>query len=183
MDTNLFEMGKRIAELRESCGYSREEMAQDFGIDLETYASYEENGVDVPISIIFQMANKFGVDFTEIITGNAAKLTSYHIVPAGKGRHVDRYPGYSYKDLAFRYSHKIMQPLLVSLEPSEKPSALVIHKGQEFNFVVQGTIILTLDEKEFVLNEGDSIYFNAMHPHSQQCGGNSTAVFLTVIAE
>ena len=35
---------------------------------------YEKNGKDVPISVIYEIAQKFKVDFTEIITGNTAWL-------------------------------------------------------------------------------------------------------------
>lgn len=180
---NVHEIAQRISGLRDACGYTRDELADELGIERSVYASYEENGEDIPISVIFQIANKFGVDFTEILTGSAAKLDTYHLVKAGQGRSVQRYEGYNYQDLAWRYTHKIMQPLLVTLDPSDEPAALVTHVGQEFNYVVEGTVILVFDDKEIKLNKGDSIYFNPTHPHGQKCGGNEPAVFLTMIAE
>jgi len=180
---NVHEIALRIAGLRDACGYTPEELADELGIDRAVYAAYEANGEDIPISVIFQIANKFGVDFTEILTGSAAKLDTYHVVKAGQGQSVQRYEGYHYQDLAWRYTQKIMQPLLVTLDPSDEPAALVSHVGQEFNYVVEGTVILTFDDKELILNKGDSIYFNPTHPHGQKCGGDVPAVFLTMIAE
>jgi transcriptional regulator with XRE-family HTH domain len=180
---NKAEVGMRLAGLRDACGYTVEELAKELGMDPGEYAKLEETGENIPISLIYQIANKFKVDFTEIIFGTAAKLDTYHVVKAGEGKSVDRYPGYSFEDLAFRYKHKIMQPLLVRLDPSDKPAALVSHTGQEFNYVVEGTMILSFDDKEFVLETGDSIYFNPAHLHGQRCGGEVPAVFLTVIAE
>lgn len=180
---NMHEIALRISGLRDACGYTREELADELGIDRAVYAAYEENGEDIPISVIFQIANKFGVDFTEILTGNAAKLDTYHFVKAGQGKSVRRYEGYNYQDLAWRYTRKIMQPLLVTLDPSDEPAALVTHVGQEFNYVVEGTVILVFDDREITLNKGDSIYFNPTHPHGQKCGGDVPATFLTMIAE
>ena len=180
---NMHEIALRISGLRDACGYTREELADELGIDRAVYAAYEENGEDIPISVIFQIANKFGVDFTEILTGNAAKLDTYHFVKAGQGKSVRRYEGYNYQDLAWRYTRKIMQPLLVTLDPSDEPAALVTHVGQEFNYVVEGTAILVFDDREITLNKGDSIYFNPTHPHGQKCGGDVPATFLTMIAE
>jgi transcriptional regulator with XRE-family HTH domain len=180
---NAHEIALRIAGLRDACGYTQEELADELGIDRAVYTSYEEKGEDIPISVIFQIANKFGVDFTEILTGNAAKLDTFHVVKAGQGKSVRRYEGYSYQDLAWRYTHKIMQPLLVTLDPSDEPAALVSHVGQEFNYVIEGTVILVFDDKEIVLNKGDSIYFNPPHMHGQKCGGDVPATFLTMIAE
>jgi quercetin dioxygenase-like cupin family protein len=89
----------------------------------------------------------------------------------------------SNNDIAFRYANKIMQPLLVTLEPTDAVAKLITHKGQEFNLVLEGTVIVTLGDKEFVMNAGDSIYFNPTIPHGQRCGGDVKARFLTVIAE
>jgi mannose-6-phosphate isomerase-like protein (cupin superfamily) len=177
------EVGMRLTELRDSCGYSIEDIAKILDIDPDIYAGYERTGEDIPISVAYRIATLCRVDFTEIIYGASAKLDTYHIVKEGEGKSVSRYPGYSVEDLAFRYKSKIMQPLLVRLDPSDKPAALVSHTGQEYNYVVQGTVILVFDDKEMALNKGDSVYFNPTHPHGQRCGGDSPAVFLTVIAE
>ncbi|HNW04058.1 MAG TPA: cupin domain-containing protein [Oscillospiraceae bacterium] len=173
----------RIRELREVCGYSVKEFAEAFGIDAEKYAGYEKDGADIPISVIFQIANKCGVDFNEIVTGTSAKLDTYHIVKRGEGKPVSRYPGYFYEDLAYRYSKKVMQPLLVTLNPSDEPAALVCHSGQEFNMVLEGQVAIVFDDKEFILSPGDTIYFNPTHLHGQRCVGDKKARFLTVIAD
>ena len=73
-----------------------------------------------------------------------------------------------------------MQPLLVTLEPSDEVAKLITHSGQEFNLVLEGTVIVTLGDKEFTLNEGDSIYFNPQKPHGQRAV-TETAKFLTII--
>lgn len=183
MTTEFKQIGLRIKGLREACDISREEMAADLGIDVGTYVAYEETGADVPISAIFHMASKFGVDMTELLTGIPARLDTYHVVKAGTGRTVDRYPGYHYQDLAWGFTHKIMQPLLVTLDPSDEPAELVTHRGQEFNLVMKGTVVVTFGDKEITLEAGDSVYFDPTHPHGQKCGGDEPAQFVTVIVE
>ena len=177
------EIGARLRELREVCDYSVEDLAAELNISPEVYASYEENGKDVPISVIYEIANKFKVDFTEIVTGQSAKLDTWHLIRRGGGKVINRNPEYHFEDLAYRYANKIMQPLLVTLEPSDDVAKLITHSGQEFNMVLEGTVIVTLADKDFVLNPGDSIYFNPTIPHGQRCGGAVKARFLTVIAE
>lgn len=183
MGNDFHELAERIRELRDVCGFTAEELAAELGVDVGVYKSYEENGENIPISLIYQLANKFGVDFNEILTGIPARLNTYHIVKRGTGKPVSRYTGYRYEDLAFRYSKKVMQPLLVTLEPSDEPAALVTHSGQEFNMVLEGQVAISFDKDEFILSAGDSIYFNPTHPHGQRCVGTEKARFLTVIAE
>lgn len=179
----LKQVGERMRGLREACDVTVEEMAADLEVDVERYKRWEETGAGVPISAVYHMARKFGVEFTEILTGTAAKLDTYQVVRAGEGKEVDRYPDYHYDDLAWRIRDKIMQPLEVVLDPSDEPAKLVTHGGQEFNLVLEGTVIVHIGDDEMELNPGDSVYFNPQLPHSQRCGSSVPARFVTVIAE
>ena len=183
MTLEFEQLGLRLKGLREACDVSAQEMADDLDVTVEKYTSYEETGADVPISVLYHVAHKFGVDLTEILTGSNAKLDTFQVVRQGAGLVVDRYPGYHFQDLAWRYSKKIMQPLLVTLDPSDEPAKLVTHSGQEFNLVLEGAVKLTFDDKEVVLETGDSVYFNPLHRHGQACAGTTPAKFVTVIAE
>jgi transcriptional regulator with XRE-family HTH domain len=180
---NPIDIAKRLAGLRDACGYTPEQLAEELGIANEVYAKYEATGEDIPISVLFEVANKFGVDFNELLTGAEAKIDTYQVVRAGQGRSIKRYEGYDYQDLAFRFTHKITQPLLVTLRADEDAAALVAHNGQEFNYVVDGTVIITVGDKDIELHKGDSIYFNPQILHGQRRGGDGPATFLTVIAE
>lgn len=180
---SMRDIGLRIQGLRDACDMTVEAMAAELDVSPETYREWEATGDDVPISALYHMARKFGVDLTEILTGTSAKLSTYHVVRRGQGKEVDRFPGYSYDDMAWRYQNKVMQPLVVVLEPSDKPAELVTHHGQEFNFVIEGSIVVTFGDKEIVLDEWDSIYFNPEFPHGQRCHGDKTAKFITIIAE
>lgn len=177
------EIGSRLRELREASDYTVERLAAELRVDPEVYRNYEQDGKDIPISLIYEVANKFGVDFAEIVTGAPSRLDTYHIVKRGQGRVVNRNPEYHFEDLAYRYADKIMQPLLVTLEPTDAPAKLITHSGQEFNMVLEGTVIVVIGDKEFPLTAGDSIYFNPTIPHGQRCGGPEKARFITVIAE
>lgn len=183
MVSKISDVAARMRELRETCGYSVERLAKEISIAPDVYARYEQDGQDIPISVIFAVANLFNVDFNEILTGSTGKLNTYHVVRAGEAKPTDRVPGYTFYDLASRYTHKIMQPLLVTLEPTDKTPELMTHKGEELNFVIEGSVTVIFGDREITLNKGDSIYFNSSLPHNQKCAGNERASFLTVIAE
>ena len=177
------EIAARIRELRDACGFTQEELAKEIGIDVSVLRGYEEDGYNIPISVIYKIATLCGVDFTEILTGNDPRLDTYQVVKKGQGLSVERVPGYDFEDLAYRFSHKIIQPLRVRLQPDDAQPALITHTGQEFNLVLEGKVKVLFDDKELILEEGDSIYFNPLYPHGQVCADDKPAVFLTVIAE
>lgn len=183
MNDAILDMAARIRELREISGYSQEQMAGELGVKPSTYAGYETTGSDIPISSLYHIAHLFGVSMAEILTGRVPRIDTYCVVPAGKGEKVDRYPGYNFQGLAYKFAHKTMEPMVVTVEPSSTDPELVQHRGQELNYVLDGSIEVLFDDKRLVLEAGDSIYFDPTHPHGQKARNNRQAKFLTVITE
>ena len=112
MSEEIMQVASRIKELREISGYSRHAVAKLVGVEYDTYKDYEESGADIPISVLYKLANEFGVDFTEILTGKSPKLDTYCVVKKDKGINIDRYPGYHFESLAYKFMHKMMEPLM-----------------------------------------------------------------------
>ena len=183
MQEEMKKISDRIRELREIFDLTESEMAKETGVTTEKYIEYESSGENIPISVLYHISQKFNVDLSEILTGEPARLSTIQICRRGKGKTIDRYPGYMFESLAPRFTHKIMEPLLVTLIPGQPEAALVTHEGQEFNLVLEGAIVITYDDKEYILNAGDAVYFDPTHPHGQKALGESKARFLTVITE
>ena len=55
--------------------------------------------------------------------------------------------------------------------------------GGELLQALDKSVAVTFDDRELVLEAGDSVYFNPMHPHGQKCAGDTPAKFVTIIAE
>jgi len=183
MDEQYRMISERIRELREIFGLTEEDMAKEAGVDISAYKEYEKSGKNIPISVLYHISQKFNVDLSEILTGEAARISTLQVCKRGKGQTIDRYPGYMFESLAPRFSGKVMEPLLVTLTPGQPEAALVTHTGQEFNLVLEGEIVITYDDKEHTLNAGDAVYFDPTHPHGQKAIGKDKARFLTVITE
>ena len=171
---------KRIGYLREVLDFSIEEVASKIGISTELYKSYEFGDEDIPISIIYSLATCFGVDPTELLTGDTPKVEDFSVTRRGCGVKVKRYEGYDFESLAFNYIGRNKEPMLVTIAPSEEKPSLVSHSGQEFNFVVSGKIGVVIGNKTMILSEGDCIYFDATKPHGQ-FAVEGESKFLTVI--
>ncbi|MCL2185824.1 MAG: cupin domain-containing protein [Treponema sp.] len=173
---------ERIKELREILEISALDMAKDTNIPFDTYTKYENGDLDIPISVLYTIANRLGTDVTVLLTGEEARMDSAAVCRKGKGVQIERYPGYEFSSLAYNFKHRIMEPLLVSLDSSKPQAQPVSHSGQEFNFVTEGQVMVTVGKGEHVLSPGDSIYFDARIPHAQSAV-NGRAQFLTIILE
>ena len=180
INEQVHQIAQRIKELRDIMGFEAKEVADKLGISPAQYQSYEDGLDDIPISIIYGIANILGVDSTILLTGSDARMTEYTVVRAGQGHEIERYPGYAFSSLAINFVGRYMDPMIVTLSADKEPSELVSHAGQEFNYVTKGSVIVTVGKREFVLGVGDSIYFNPTIPHGQRANGVDSE-FLTVI--
>ncbi|MCL2512409.1 MAG: cupin domain-containing protein [Oscillospiraceae bacterium] len=172
----------RIKELREILGLSAEEMAGKLGIAVAEYLGYENGEKDIPIGVCFSIAAALKVDYTVLLTGEGPRMSSHTVVRSGEGVAIDRFEGYHHETLAFNFKNRVMEPMLVTLDVKDRETPLVVHGGQEFNYCLKGNVRVTVGKNEFILSEGDSIYFNPQLPHGQNAV-NGTAKFLTVITE
>ncbi len=179
-DSHLKQIADRIKYLREILEVSDEELAKKINIPLDTYRAYESCEKDIPVSMIYAVATELNVDPTELLTGEAPKMSSYTVTRAGQGVSVERYKGYAFESLAYNFINRDKEPMIVTMSPSEKKPQLVTHGGQEFNYVISGKIGVVIGAKTLYLEEGDSVYFDPSVPHGQFAVGGD-AKFLTVI--
>jgi len=182
MNEKIAHIPERIKELREILEISAMDMAKDTGIPFETYSKYENGELDIPISVLYTIANQLGTDVTVLLTGEEAKMDSAAVCRRGKGVQIERYPGYEFSSLAYNFKRRTMEPLLVRLDSSKPQAAQVSHSGQEFNYIVEGKVKVTVGKREHILSSGDSIYFDARLPHGQSAV-DGTAQFITIIQE
>lgn len=170
----------RVREMREVMEFTTGELAEKLGIDEAKYIAYEKGEATIPVSTLYALAGIFRTDFTTLLTGEAPRMGGYALVRAGKGVKVDRNPEYHFQSLAFNFKGRTMEPMIVELTPGEKAASLVCHSGQEFNLVLEGRLKLLIGSHEFVLEAGDSIYFDPTLPHAQHVM-DVPCKFLTVI--
>jgi quercetin dioxygenase-like cupin family protein len=183
MSEEIKQVAARIRELREISGISVEDLANEFNIPIETYIKYESGCTDIPVSFLYEIANKFKVELTAILTGEGPRLRTYALVRKGKGASVERRKEYKYQSLAYNFANKKAEPFLVTVEPEpdDIPVHYNSHSGQEFNYVLEGKLKIFIDGHELILNEGDSLYFDSGLNHGMKALENKPAKFLAVI--
>lgn len=183
MNAQVQQIAARMRELRDTVDYTMAQMAEACGVDEATYAAYEQGGIDIPIGFLIEMAGQFGMDVTVLLTGEEPKLHTYCLTRAGKGIKVERNPHYSYQSLAFNFINKQSEPLYVVVdpEPAGAPIPVNSHPGQEFDYILQGTMRISIGGKEMVLNPGDSIFFDSACPHGMLAVGDEPVHFLAIV--
>ena len=158
----------RISDLRDIAGLSTQEMAEKTGIELAEYEAYETGTVDFSFSHLFNIAEVLGVDISDLLTGESPKLQGYVLTRSGQGLEFRRRQQYQYHHLAYNFRDKLSEPFIVTVE-QDKDGAVKqahSHEGQEFNYVLHGTLKIVLGGNELYLKEGDSLYYDSSLPHA-----------------
>ncbi len=175
----------RIREMREILGYTTAQMAERTDLSEQTYLSYESGTVDLPFTFMHKCAQVYGIEITDLLEGYSAKLSGYTITRRGKGLTTASEDGITIQDMAPLFRHKLATPYWVTYEYSEElqklPINTVTHAGQEFDLVLKGSMRIRVGDREEVLREGDSIFFNSSTPHGMIAVDGSDCVFLAMI--
>ncbi len=176
-------IASRIKDLREISEISIQTLAAELQIPEQTYRSYESGDTDIPVSFLYQIANRFNVELAAILTGDAPKLHTYQLVRNGKGASVERREHYKYHNLANNFIGKKAEPFIVTV-PADSGNSEVhfnSHKGQEFNYIIEGTLKIIINGHELIMEEGDSVYFDSTANHGMQALNGKEAKFLAII--
>jgi len=179
MQEKIKQVASRIRELREIFGVSGATLAGEFQIAEDDYRRYESGTVDIPVGILYQIAQRFQVELTTLLTGEEPRLRTYALTRAGQGVSVDRSKDYAYQSLAYNFIRKRAEPFLVTVDPG--PEHFNSHPGQEFHYVLTGTLRVLLDQHELILEPGDSLYFDSSVAHSLTALNDAPAQLIAVI--
>jgi quercetin dioxygenase-like cupin family protein len=89
-----------------------------------------------------------------------------HVARASGGGQLSTGSQRTYKLLSGRGPGHVLEPLLVTVEPSETMEEPYTHPGEEFAYVLGGELLFVIDGVDYRLGPGDSIHFASTVPHS-----------------
>jgi transcriptional regulator with XRE-family HTH domain len=189
MDHAIENLGKRIKQARINKGLTQGTLAARAGL-AKSYISLLEAGKKIPaIFTLSHIAGALGLsvgDFfqnTDNSSGVAVVRKNDRIQIARNGSPF----GYIYEALCVQKKERIMDAFIVKILPGKKTKGRTKrvefeHAGEEFDFVIEGSATYIVDGQEYLLTEGDSIYFDSTLKHSVEAIGDKPAVTLSVHA-
>ena len=197
MNAQIQEIATRIRSLREDLAIATADMAKVHEMTEAEYLLQESGAQDFTFTFLFNTASRLGVDMTDLLTGNSPTLSGFTVVRKGSGLSMQRRSGFSYRNLAHRFRHRTAEPFLVEapLETTAEPFLVEAphetdpgnrsipqrgHGGQEFDYVLSGSLRFRIGDHETVLDAGDSIYYDATVPHGMAAEG-ADCTFLAVV--
>ena len=186
-DKAEIKVGERIKLIREKKGMSLADVAEKSGFSSAWLSQIENHMISPPLGTLVKLSRALDVEIGEFYQDKSE--APFTIVRKDERESISRVAskegikyGYSYESLAFDKKGRHMEPFLITLEPATIEDTNVFgHEGEEFIFVLEGDMEVTLGEHTDILHPGDCIYYDSTIPHRVQCCEGKDTKILAVI--
>lgn len=180
--------GKKIKEYREFRQISREDLALKANLDTEQLQKIEEKGVMPSLGHLIKISRALGVRIGTFLddqdqvgpaivrAGEEKSSLSFSTKDESTREHLNFF------SLAQDKAGRHMEPFIVEIEPSkESDYKLSSHEGEEFIYVLEGSIEINYGKEVYRIDKGDTIYIDSIVAHNVHAAKNKPARILAVV--
>jgi transcriptional regulator with XRE-family HTH domain len=172
-------IGEKLRKLRMSNSLTQEELASRADLTKGYISQLENDGTSPAISTLKDILDVLGISISEFF----AEAPELQVVFGAESRVVaGDEEGLKVELLVPGAQNRTMDPALVTLQPGQAMTEQPFHEGEEFGYVLCGTVELTLDNKVHRVQRNECFYFPSDHRHRVSNPGRSTAKILWVVS-
>ncbi|MEG0602273.1 MAG: XRE family transcriptional regulator [Mucinivorans sp.] len=181
-------IGKIITQLREENELTIGMLSERTGISVEKISDIESGAIVPSIGVMIKISRALGARLGTLLDGHES---SGAVVSRGKQiaasdnltstrTGVNRFM--EFFALGRGKKDRSMEPLVVVIQPSgSEPDVTSEHEGEEFLYVLEGSIRVHYGVEKHILEVGDSIYYDSIVPHSIASADDHVAKILAVV--
>ena len=182
-------VGEKIKSLRETREISVAELAERTGLSVEQIERIENN-IDIPsLAPLIKIARALGVrlgtfldDQDEMGAVVCRKQETAEATISFSNNAVDARTHMHYHSLSKSKADRHMEPFIIDIEAvGDADYELSSHEGEEFVYVMEGAIEVCHGKKKYVIEAGDTIYYDSIVPHHLHGYQGQAAKILAVV--
>nr|PZN77950.1 MAG: hypothetical protein DIU57_16190 [Pseudomonadota bacterium] len=176
-------LGSRLRTLRHLRGLSIDDAARELSLS-KGYLSKIENDRSVPsIACLTRMAELYRTTIAAMLgeNGDASRIS---IVRANERRFINRSGtelGYRFAAINDRKPDRRAHAFILTLPWTDSRRLFYQHPGEELFLVLKGRIRFHYGGAEYILEEGDCVYFDSSVEHRGEAADRNGAEALSVI--
>ena len=163
-------VGAAIRALRRKRGLSLRDLSRLTGFSIGFLSLVERGQSSLALTSLYKVAKALDSDVGHFFQPNGGEPEAHplpHVNRANEATHiaiagVNR----TYRLLSGRAPDRVLEPLLVTIQPTETIEEPYSHDGEEFAYVLSGELLYIVAGNEYRLGPGDSIHFQATVPHA-----------------
>lgn len=182
-------VGAKIRSVRESKNVGLDELSQKCGLPVEQLAALEDGAPLPGIGPLMKIARALGVRLGTFL--DDSQQNGPVVCKSAERKPVIRFSNNSenknsakllYQSLSAGKESKSMDPFIIDILPdSTKDYVPSSHEGEEFIFVLSGKVEIVYGKSSYILEKGDSIYYDSVVKHHVHGVDDQPAQILAVI--
>ena len=161
------DIGKKINQLRLEKGYSQRKLARMAGVTNTSISAIERNKVSPAVNTLKAILLVLGSDLTTFFSDEWKEPKARVVVtpkdlielsePSSRVSLKQVYNCSTTKNLGF---------LIETYQPNSSTEEKIAHEGEEIGTVIEGKVLIRIEETTYLLNEGDSYVIDTIKPHT-----------------
>ncbi len=170
------DIGKKIKELRLQNDLTLDSLASRSELTKGFLSQVERNLTSPSISTLEDILEALGTNLSEFFS----EENEEKIVFSSQDFFVDERDDYTIEWVIPNAQKNEMEPILLTLHPNCESHELVAHQGEEFGYVLKGTVTLVRGNKRYKIKAKETFYIKGDMSHYLYNHGNSDAVVLWI---
>jgi len=168
----ILQISSRIKEKRKEKKITLQELATEAGVTKGLISQIENNRTIPSLTVLLGIIKALHVDLNDFF-GNLDNKGSNEpvLIKANSLQPFEKeYTVGSYYEriMSFKQDGKLIDVILYRQEKNAK-RGFVSTNAFEYNYMIEGRMQYTIDGKDYILEEGDSFYYDASRPHLSTC--------------
>ncbi len=170
------DLGKKLKELRLCNDLTLEELASRSELTKGFLSQVERNLTSPSISTLEDILEALGSSLSEFFKEDQEEK----IVFQTQDFFVDEKEGYTIEWIIPNAQKNEMEPILLTLHPQQKSRVMESHNGEEFGYVLKGTVVLNRGNRKYRIKAKETFYISGKSSHYLYNPGNTDAKILWV---
>ncbi len=171
-------IGQKIRKLRESHGWTLESLSEKTGMSPDSIGQIENDEIVPTVDFLLRLSRVLKIDPGTFLREEEKAAIQDQRAQA----FIKRTKNYYYRTLTPGAENEHLRAFMVTIEPQQAHKSVAYkHEGEEFVFVMEGSLELTLGNKPHVLKEGEFLNFNSDTPHKLKSLDNKGTRCLVVL--
>lgn len=188
MNRNSF-VGEKVRSVRQSKNISIEEVAERSGLSISQIESIEEDKHFPSLAPLIKIARVLGcrlgtfLDDQDELGAVISRKKERAAAISFSHDNTDIQRHMEYYSLSKAKAGRHMEPFIIDVEPTREGANFVLstHEGEEFVYCLEGVVEINYGKQTYILEEGDSIYYDSIIPHHVHAADQNGARILAVV--
>lgn len=179
----ILQISNRIKEKRKEGGITLQQLAESVGVTKGLLSQIENNRTVPSLIVLLSIVKALGVDFNDFFDKLETHQNSGPVIIKGSEHHrVEKEytkGTWYYRITSFKHQGKLIDVMLYRQDKNAK-KGYVATQAHEFNYMLKGKAEYTIEGKKYVIEAGDSFYYDARKSHLSKCLSDEAYEMLVV---